>query len=46
MSAIVTAVSLSPTHTFSKPNRDSIQLLGGGRGGDAHMGATVSTAHA
>jgi len=42
MNAIVTAVSSSPTHSFSKPNRESIRLLAGrGVEGDAHMGATV-----
>ncbi len=38
----VTAVSRSDTHSFSKPNRDSIRLLAGiGVEGDAHAGATV-----
>lgn len=38
----VTAVSRSPTHTFSKPNQESIRLLAGlGVEGDAHSGATV-----
>jgi MOSC domain-containing protein YiiM len=42
MAPIVTAVSLSPTHSFSKSNRESIHLLAGlGVEGDAHMGATV-----
>jgi MOSC domain-containing protein YiiM len=42
MSGVVTAVSCSATHTFSKPNRDSIRLLAGlGVEGDAHLGATV-----
>lgn len=42
MSGVVTAVSLSPTHTFSKPSRDSIRLLTGlGVEGDAHLGETV-----
>lgn len=38
----VVAVSLSPTHTFSKQNQASIRLLAGlGVEGDAHMGKTV-----
>jgi MOSC domain-containing protein YiiM len=38
----VTAVSLSPAYTFTKPNQDSIQLLAGlGVAGDAHLGETV-----
>lgn len=38
----VTAVSLSATHTLSKPNQDRIRLLTGlGVEGDAHMGETV-----
>ena len=42
MQAIVTAVSASPGHSFSKPNRDSIRLLAGlGVEGDAHLGTTV-----
>ena len=42
MSGIVTAVSCSATHTFSKPNRESIRLLAGlGVEGDAHQGKTV-----
>src|SRR5438128_988225 len=42
MEGIVTAVSRSATHTFSKPNQESIRLLAGlGIEGDAHMGATV-----
>jgi MOSC domain-containing protein YiiM len=42
MSGIVTAVSSSATHTFSKYNQDHIQLLAGlGVVGDAHSGATV-----
>ena len=42
MNAIVTAVSLSSSHSFSKPNRDSIRLLAGlGVEGDAHLGITV-----
>ncbi len=40
--ASVAAVSCSPTHTFHKSSRDSIQLLTGlGVAGDAHMGQTV-----
>ncbi|HVT11357.1 MAG TPA: MOSC domain-containing protein [Fimbriimonadaceae bacterium] len=39
---IVTAVSRSETHSFSKPNRESIRLIAGeGVEGDAHRGATV-----
>lgn len=42
MQAIVTAVSASPGHSFSKSNRDSIRLLAGlGVEGDAHLGTTV-----
>ncbi len=42
MSAIVAAVSRSPTHSLTKPNADSIRLLAGlGVDGDAHQGATV-----
>src|SRR6266705_3576804 len=42
MHGIVTAVSRCATHTFSKPNADSIRLLTGlGVDGDAHMGETV-----
>src|SRR6185436_19044959 len=42
MSGIVTAVSVSPTHTMAKPARDAIRLLEGlGVEGDAHAGATV-----
>lgn len=38
----VTAVSRSLTHTFSKPQQNSIRLLAGlGVEGDAHMGKTV-----
>lgn len=38
----VVAVSLSPTHTFSKPNAEVIRLLPGlGVEGDAHLGVTV-----
>jgi len=40
--AIVAAVSRSPTHTMTKPNADSIRLVAGlGVDGDAHQGATV-----
>jgi hypothetical protein len=39
---IVEAVSLSPGHTMSKPNRDVIRLIQGiGVEGDAHSGSTV-----
>jgi MOSC domain-containing protein YiiM len=39
---IVTAVSRSGTHTMSKPNEVSIQLVDGlGVAGDAHQGETV-----
>ncbi|WP_201833143.1 MOSC domain-containing protein [Microvirga zambiensis] len=42
MDAIVTAVSRSATHSFSKTNRESIHLLAGlGVEGDAHLGTTV-----
>lgn len=42
MSGTVTAVSLSATHTMSKPNADAIRLLAGlGVEGDAHAGETV-----
>lgn len=42
MGGVVTAVSSGATHTFSKPNRDSIRLLTGlGVEGDAHLGKTV-----
>lgn len=42
MSGVVVAVHRSATHTFSKPNQDSIQLLAGlGVEGDAHLGVTV-----
>ena len=38
----VVAVSLSPTHSFSKINQDSIRLYAGeGVEGDAHAGGTV-----
>lgn len=42
MSPTVTAVSSSPTHTMSKPNRPFIVLQAGlGVEGDAHNGVTV-----
>src|SRR5437764_10843512 len=42
MPARVIAVSRSPTHSFSKPIAESIQLLAGlGIEGDCHQGATV-----
>ncbi len=42
MQATVTAVSVSPTHTMSKPGVAAIRLLAGlGVEGDAHMGETV-----
>ncbi len=42
MQGNVTAVSCSPTHTFSKTNQERIQLLPGlGIEGDAHLGQTV-----
>src|SRR6185436_8736777 len=42
MLARVYAVSLSPSHSFSKQSRGSITLLEGlGVEGDAHCGATV-----
>lgn len=42
MTATVTAVSISPTHSFSKPNALLIRLLAGhGAAGDAHLGTTV-----
>jgi MOSC domain-containing protein YiiM len=42
MSGIVTAVSRSAGHTFSKHNQDRIRLLAGlGVEGDAHLGTTV-----
>ncbi len=42
MNGVVTAVSRSVTHTMSKPNQESIQLLAGlGVAGDAHQGETV-----
>lgn len=42
MLASVLAVSRSPTHSFSKPNVESIRLIAGlGIEGDAHAGETV-----
>ncbi len=42
MGGAVIAVSCSPTHTFTKPNLESIRLLTGlGVEGDAHLGETV-----
>jgi hypothetical protein len=42
MPAIVTAVSRSKCHTFSKPNAQAIRLIAGlGIEGDAHMGERV-----
>ncbi|HEU0028188.1 MAG TPA: MOSC domain-containing protein [Ktedonobacterales bacterium] len=42
MAGTVAAVSLSPTHTFSKPSLERIRLLAGlGVEGDAHLGVTV-----
>ena len=42
MAGIVTAVSRSPTHSFTKPTADSIRLVAGlGVDGDAHQGVTV-----
>lgn len=42
MAGIVTAVSRSATHSFTKPNTGSIRLVAGlGVEGDAHQGATV-----
>jgi MOSC domain-containing protein YiiM len=42
MDAMVTAVSRSGDHSFSKRTRDSIRLLAGlGVEGDAHLGMTV-----
>lgn len=42
MDGVVIAVSRSATHTFTKPNQGSIQLMTGlGVEGDAHMGKTV-----
>ncbi len=42
MSAVVTAVSCSGTHTMTKPNQERIEFLTGlGVAGDAHQGETV-----
>ena len=42
MSGVVTAVSQSPDHSFSKQNQDKIVLLAGlGVEGDAHVGEKV-----
>ncbi len=42
LSGTVLAVSVSATHTMSKPNRASIRVIEGlGVEGDAHQGATV-----
>ena len=42
MNGIVTAVSRSPTHSFTKPIAEKIRLVAGlGVEGDAHQGATV-----
>ena len=42
MTGVVTAVSSSLTHSFGKPNRESIHLLTGlGVEGDAHLGVTI-----
>lgn len=42
MPGFVVAISASPSHTFSKPNRERARLLTGlGVAGDAHAGATV-----
>lgn len=42
MHGVVTAVSCSLTHSFTKANQESIQLLPGlGVEGDAHLGVTV-----
>ena len=42
MTGLVTAVSRSATHTLSKPNAGSVQLVSGlGVEGDAHSGSTV-----
>src|SRR2546421_11611471 len=46
MPAIVTAVSCSKNHTFSKPNGLMIRLVAGlGVEGDAHMGEKVKHRH-
>jgi MOSC domain-containing protein YiiM len=42
MAGTVTAVSRSPSHSFTKPNAESIRLVAGlGVDGDAHQGVTV-----
>jgi hypothetical protein len=42
MNGTVQAVSCSPTHTFAKPDQESIRLLTGlGVEGDVHLGETV-----
>jgi MOSC domain-containing protein YiiM len=42
MNGTVAAVSTSPTHSFSKPNQESIKLIAGlGVEGDVHMGENV-----
>ena len=42
MNGAVTAVSVSATHTMSKPNQDCIRLITGlGAEDDAHLGETV-----
>ena len=42
MTGVVTAVSVSATHTMSKPNAETIRLVAGlGVEGDAHAGKTV-----
>ena len=42
MDGMITAVSLNPEHTFSKPNQVKIRLLAGlGVEGDTHLGVTV-----
>jgi MOSC domain-containing protein YiiM len=42
MNGIVTALSKSPVHSFSKPNQESIKLIAGlGVEGDAHIGEKV-----
>ena len=46
MPAIVTAVSRSKGHTFSKPNELTIRLVAGlGVEGDAHLGEKVKHRH-
>jgi len=46
MAAIVTAVSRSKRHTFSKPNELTIRLVAGlGVEGDAHLGEKVQHLH-